>query len=110
MNRFWFRLALVGIALSMGAVVASAQTPTFSVWVTEVNDTPCASCPTQNLPSSQVNPGDKIRIEFYVEGWDDTPINGVCSGQPPVGGASCRVGTTGACSGRHCSDTGASAL
>jgi len=83
---------------------AAAQTPQFSLWVTQVNDFPCESCPTRDLPENEVLPGDVVRIEAYVTGWDDDRPAGVCSGSPNHGfGQVCDINSPGTCSGMHCS-------
>ncbi|MBI4718089.1 MAG: hypothetical protein HY763_09815 [Planctomycetes bacterium] len=103
----WFTLA-AGMAVTLGQV-ALAQTPTLKLVAVEVNDVPCAGCPTSNLTG--VAPGDVIRVDAYVEGWDDQPNRGVCSGRPnqpgtPFG-SDCTIDQPGACgTARHCSDSG----
>ncbi len=98
---------MAGAAVALLAAGASAQTPHFSLWVTEVNDVPCPSCPTQNLPATEVSPGDQIRVEAFLESWDDVLDRGVCSGSPPQFGQVCtNIGSTTGCAGSHCSDSG----
>jgi len=35
-----------------------------------VNGLPCASCPTRNLPASEITPGDVVTMEVYLSAWD----------------------------------------
>ena len=85
---------------------ALGQTPTFSLWVTEVNGVPCPSCPTQELPPGEAVAGDIIRVDAFVEGWDDNPGSGFCTGNLAPFPIPCTVGAINACVGRHCSDSG----
>lgn len=77
--------AFVGAAARLHA--QTPNIPVFSIWATEVTDTfggpnKCTSCPTQNIPFSEVAPGDVIRVELYVSGWDAQPQRGRCNGDP----------------------------
>ncbi len=94
----------------VGAWASTAQAqgqPHFKVWATEIYDStmsimPCASCPTQSLPSGMVGPGDFINVEVTLEGWDTQPDQGSCDG--PTGGT-CSVAAQD-CAGKHCTNTG----
>lgn len=80
-----------------------AQTPIFSLWITEVNGIPCSSCPTRNLPEPEVFPGDVVRLEAFVADWDDQRSMGVCSGNPLHGfGQACDLNSPNSCTGSHC--------
>ncbi len=103
---FRFVIAISTAAVLAIATTAPAQTPHFSLWVTEVNGQPCPSCPTQNLPETEVAPGDQLRIDAYLESRDDVPERGICSGAPPTFGQACTIAAEGACMGTHCYDTG----
>lgn len=105
-NMHFFRPATMCLATLL-STAAWGQTPTLSLWVTEVNGVRCASCPTQNLPADEVNAGDTLRVEAFVEGWDDNPDRGTCSGNPSQGfGQPCTIGSVGACAGKHCGNNG----
>ncbi len=102
-DRSLLGLHVFGVVLAVGGGSVRGQTPTFSLWITEVNGTACPSCPTQNLPASEVRQGDVIRLDAFVEGWDDDPAVGRCSGTGY--NQDCLVGSS-TCTGRHCSDSG----
>lgn len=102
-SRGWSKLWMAGWVGALCCGPVAAQTPTFSLWVTEVNGTACPSCPTQDLPASEVRQGDVIRLDAFVEGWDDDPAVGRCSGTGY--NQVCLVGSS-TCTGRHCSDSG----
>lgn len=102
-DRSLLGLHVFGVVLAVGGGSVRGQTPTFSLWITEVNGTACPSCPTQNLPASEVRQGDVIRLDAFVEGWDDDPALGRCSGKGY--NQVCLVGSS-TCTGRHCSDSG----
>lgn len=90
--------------IAVGIKTTAAQMPQFSLWVTQVNGFPCESCPTRNLPENEVFPGDILRIDAFVAGWDDDRTAGVCSGSPNHGfGQVCDINNPGMCSGMHCS-------
>lgn len=103
---FRFAIAISTAAFLAIATAAPAQTPHFSLWVTEVNGQPCSSCPTQNLPESEVAPGDQLRIDAFLESWDDVPENGMCSGLFNILALMCTGGQIGACTGKTCTHTG----
>ena len=101
---------LVTLMLASGfAASAQAQipnSPEFSLWITEVNGVPCASCPTQHLPHTEVQPGDRLTVEVSVAGWDDNPGAGRCDGDPIAGQAGNCTNIGGGCPGQHCISNG----
>lgn len=107
--------ALLGVSLlfTLATPRVFAQVPNvpiFSLWATEVTDgaggpNKCTSCPTQQVPVGQIAPGDVIRVELFVSGWDAQPEVGICDGDPDFGNdGTCGEGIN--CSGMHCSNTG----
>lgn len=66
----------------------------FSLMVTEVNGVPCPSCPTANLPETEVRPGDAITIEAFLSGW-----NPDAHGNPMVGAFQWTINSSGYQSG-----------
>lgn len=104
----------VGLAVCIfGSAVAALRAqvpnkPVFSIWATEVTDgmggpNKCTSCPTQNVPQNQVDPGDVIRVELFVSGWDAEPEQGHCDGDPLLNQNGACGGAIG-CPGMHCAN------
>ena len=92
------------------ATNAWAQTPEFSVWVTEVYEqvdpytwiSKCGGdCPTQNLPAGVAGVGDILHVVVTVEDWDDEPDRGICD----LPTEECSVSAQD-CQNKHCRNTG----
>ncbi len=75
----------------------SADCFRFYLSVTKVNGTACPSCPTSNVPISEVLPGDVVTVEAFLENWEDDPDTGICDNNAP-----CSVSAQD-CANRHCS-------
>ncbi|MBI4716986.1 MAG: hypothetical protein HY763_04220 [Planctomycetes bacterium] len=96
--RFALPVAVLGMLLVSGTS-ASLASPTYSLWVTEVNGSPCPSCPTQDLLAGEVQPGDIIRVDAFLEHWDDQPGRGLCSDTRDT---ACTLGQPDSCTGSGC--------
>lgn len=112
-TRFKVGVAVCIFGSAVAALRAQVQNkPVFSIWATEVTDgmggpNKCTSCPTQNVPQNQVDPGDVIRVELFVSGWDAEPEQGHCDGDPLLNQNGACGGAIG-CPGMHCANNGSS--